>query len=97
MKKPANAVLPEEHQMFKEKCIQLFERQIPGLQHREKRLATITEEIAKLGDNYPRYQFYLALSFAADDMLLNMRELMMAELKQKVSGGTNGEKGILKN
>lgn len=97
MKKPASAVLPEEHLMFREKCMQLFERQIPGLQHRTNRLVAIVEEVAKLGDNYPRYQFYLALCAAADDMLINMRELMMAELEQKARGGTNGKQGILKN
>ena len=97
MKKPATAVLPEEHLMFREKCMQLFERQIPGLDHRTNRLTAIVEEVAKLGDNYPAYQFYLALCFAADDMLVNMRKLMMAELEQKAKGGTNGKAGILKN
>ncbi len=97
MKKPANAVLPEEHLMFREKCMQLFERQIPGLQHRTNRLTAIIDEIAKLGDKYPMYQFYLAVSFSADDMLVNMRKLMMDELEQKARGGTNGKAGILKN
>jgi hypothetical protein len=97
MKKPANAVLPEEHLMFREKCMQLFERQIPGLEHREKRLVAIIEEIGKLSNNYPMYQFYLALNFSADDMVVNMRKLMMAELEQKARGGTNGGKRILKN
>jgi len=90
-------VMPEEHTMFKEKCIQLFERQIPGLQHRTNRLAAIIDEIAKIGDNYPGYQFYLALCFAADDLLVNMRELLMKELEQKARGGTNGKKGIVTN
>lgn len=97
MKKPTNAVLPEEHLMFREKCMQLFERQIPGLEHREKRLVAIIEEIGKLSNNYPMYQFYLALSFSADDMVVNMRKLVMAELEQKARGGTNGKAGILKN
>lgn len=89
-------VLPEEHLMFREKCMQFFERQIPGLEHREKRLVAIVEEVAKLGDSYPAYQFYLALCFAADDMVVNMRKLMVAELEQK-RAGTNGKAGILKN
>ncbi len=83
--KTAKVVLPAEHSMFKEKCLQLFERQIPGLEHRIKRLAAIVEEVAKLSDKYPRYQFYLALCMAADDMLVNMRELLMAELEQKAT------------
>ena len=96
MKKPSSVVLPEEHVMFKEKCMQLFERQIPGLQHRTNRLTAIIEELAKLADKYPMYQFYLAVSFSADDMVVNMRKLMMAELEQKRIG-TNGKQGILKN
>ena len=97
MKKPANAVLPKEHLMFREKCMQLFERQIPGLEHRTNRLTAIIDEIAKIGDNYPMYQFYLAVMFSADDMLVNMRKLMIAELEQKARGGTNGKAGIHKN
>ena len=76
-------VLPAEHSMFKEKCFQLFEQQIPGLEHRTKRLTAIVEEVARLGVKYPMYQFYLALSCASDDMLFNMRERLMAELQQK--------------
>ena len=81
--KTAKATLPAEHLMFKEKCFQLFERQIPGLEHRTKRLTAIVEEVAKLGMKYPMYQFYLALSCASDDMVAHMREFMMAELEQK--------------
>lgn len=97
MKKQLKNVLPEEHTMFREKCMQLFERQIPGLEHRTNRLTAIIDEIAKVGDNYPMYQFYLAVMFSADDMVANMRKLMMAELEQKARGGTNGKQGILKN
>jgi len=97
VKKQTNLVLPEEHVMFREKCMQLFERQIPGVEHRTNRLTAIIDEIAKVGDSYPMYQFYLAVMFSADDMLVNMRELMMAELEQKAKGGTNGKQGILKN
>ncbi len=83
--KTAKVILPAEHLMLKEKCLQLFERQIPGLEHRTKRLTAIVEEVAKLGVNYPRYQFYLALWFALDDLLVNMRELLLAELEQKAA------------
>ncbi len=95
MKKASATVLPEEHSMFREKCMQLFERQIPGLEYRIKRLGAIVDEIAKIGDNYPAYQFYLALCMASDDMIVNMRKLMMAELEQKARGGTNGKKGTV--
>lgn len=76
--KTAKVVLPEEHLMFKEKCFQLFEQQIPKLEHRTKRLTAIVEEVAKLGIQYPMYQFYLALACASDDMLVRMRELLIA-------------------